>query len=71
MKWKPELFLNGLKIVSKEIKHMLFIDSASYLPRPLRKLPEAFGLSVTKSRYPHYFNSKANLDDVGTFPDNE
>ena len=36
---------------------------------PLRKLPEAFGLSVTKSWYPHYFNTKTNLDCVGPFPD--
>ena len=25
MKWKPELILNGLKIVSMKIEHMLFI----------------------------------------------
>jgi len=47
MKWNTELILNGLKIVSMKIEHMLFIDSVSYLPMPLRKLPEAFGLSVT------------------------
>jgi hypothetical protein len=29
MKWKPELILNGLKIVSMKIEHMLFIDSVS------------------------------------------
>jgi len=69
MKWKPELILNGLKIVSMKIEHMLFIDSASYLPMPLRKLPEAFGLWVVKSWYPHFFNTKANLDYVGPFPD--
>ena len=51
-----------------KIEHMLFIDSVSYLPMPLRKLPEAFGISVTKSWYPHYFNTKANLDYVGPFP---
>jgi len=69
MKWKPELILNGLEIVSMKIEHMLFIDSVSYLPMPLRKLPEAFGISVTKSWYPHYFNTKTNLDYVGPFPD--
>jgi len=36
---------------------------------PLRKLPEAFGLSVTKSWYPHFFNTKANLNYVGPIPD--
>jgi len=29
MKWKPELILNGLKIVSMKIEHMFFIDSVS------------------------------------------
>ena len=61
--------MNGLKIVSMKIEHMLFIDSASYLPMPLRKLPEAFGLSVSKSWYPHFFNTRANLDYVEPIPD--
>ena len=48
MKWRPELILNRLKIVSTKTEHMLFIVSVSYLPLPIRKLPEAFGLSETK-----------------------
>jgi len=36
---------------------------------PLRKLPEAFGLSITKSCYPHFFNTQANLNYVGPIPD--
>jgi hypothetical protein len=32
---------------------------------PLRKLPEAFGFISSKSWFPHYFNTKANLDYVG------
>ena len=35
---------------------------------PLRKLPEAFGLSVAKSWYSHYFNTKGNLDYMGPIP---
>ena len=35
----------------------------------LRKLPEAFGLSATKSLYPHLFNTRANLNYVGSIPD--
>jgi len=69
IKCKPELILNGLKIVSMKIEHMLFIDSVSYLPIPLRTLPEAFGLSVTKSLYPQYFNKNTNLNYVGPIPD--
>ena len=50
-------------------QHLTFIDSVSFLPMPLRKLPEAFGLSVTKSWHPHFFNTKANLNYVGPIPD--
>jgi len=55
-------------MLSMKIEHKLFIDSDSYLPMPLRKLPEAVGLSVNKSWYPHYFNKNTNLDYVGPFP---
>jgi len=65
LKWTPELKLNGLKIVSMKIHHIQFLDSVSYMPMPLRKLPEAFGLAASKSWNPHYFNTKANLDYVG------
>ena len=69
MKWKSESILNGLKFISLKFEHMIFIGSASYLPMPLRKLSEVFGLSVTKSWYPHFFNNKTNLEYVGPFPD--
>jgi hypothetical protein len=39
------------------------------LPCALRKLPESFGLQVTKSWYPHYFNAEENLHYVGPMPD--
>ena len=48
---------------------MLFIDSVSFLPMPLRKVPEAFGLDTTKSWYPHYFNKNTYLDYVWPNPD--
>ena len=51
-----------------KINHM-FINSVSYLPMPLRNLPEAFGLSVTKSWYPQYLNTNTNLNYVGPIPD--
>ena len=71
LKWNPELILNGLKIVSMKIHHIQFLDSVSYMPMPLRKLPEAFGLTTSQSYYLHYFNTKANLDYVGPIPDIE
>ena len=54
-----------------KIHHTQFQDTVSYMPIPLRKLPEAFGLTAPKSWYPHYFNTKANLDYVGPIPDIE
>jgi hypothetical protein len=52
-----------------KIEHMLLINSVSYLPMPLRKLPEAFGLVTTNSWYPHYFYKDTNLNYVGPIPD--
>jgi len=65
----PELILNGLKIVSIKIHYIQFLDSVSYMPMLLRKLPEAVGLQASKSWFPHLFNMKANLDYVGPIPD--
>jgi hypothetical protein len=47
--------------------HLIFLDS--FNPCSLRKLPEAFGLQVSKSWYPHYVNTAENLDYVGSIPD--
>ena len=52
LKLKPEIITNGLKIISMKIEHPVFLDSGSFLPCALRKLPEVFGLKATKSLYP-------------------
>jgi hypothetical protein len=57
LKWKPELITNGLKIIRMKMKHLVFLDSVSFLRPALRKVPEAFGLQASKSWYPHYFNT--------------
>jgi hypothetical protein len=69
LKWEPELIMNGLKIMCMKMEHLVFLDSISFIPCSLRKLSEAFGLQVTKSWYPHYFNTEENLDYIGTIPD--
>jgi hypothetical protein len=69
LKWTPELILTRLKIISMKMQHIHFLDSISYLPMPLRKLPEAFRLSSSKSWFPHYYNTKAILNYVGPIPD--
>ena len=51
-----------------KIHHIQFLDSIPYMPMPLRKMPEAFGLALPKSWYTHHFNTKANLDYVGPIP---
>ena len=69
LKCKPELIMNGLKIVFMKLEHLVFFDSVSFLPCPLRKLPEAYGLTASKSWYPHCFNSEENLYYLGHIPD--
>lgn len=51
------------------MEHVIFIDSVSFLPCALRKLPETIGLTATKSWYSLYFNTEENLDYVGPTPD--
>jgi len=48
LKLKPELIMNGQKIMCMGIEHLVFLDSVSFLPFLLRKLPEAFGLTASK-----------------------
>jgi len=62
--------MNGLKIMCLRMEHLVLLDSMSFLPFPLCKLTEAFGLSVAKSGYPHNFNTekKKNLDYLGPHP---
>jgi hypothetical protein len=51
MKWKPDLIVNELKIICMKMEHLEFLDSVSFLPCALRKLPVAFGLEAAKSWY--------------------
>jgi len=69
LKWKPELIMSGLKIMCMKMEHLIFLDRVSFLPCALRKLPEPFGLSASKSRYPHYFNNRENLNYIGPIPE--
>ena len=64
LKWKPEIIMNGLKIMCMKLEHLVFLDSVSYLPCPLRKLPEANVMTASKSWY-HYFNTEENFDYIG------
>ena len=69
LKWRPNLLMSGQKIILMKMEHMKFIGSISFLPFPLRKLSDAFGLTAAKVWYPHYFYTQDNLDYLGSIPD--
>jgi hypothetical protein len=70
MKFLPDLLImNGQKIMCLKVENVTWLNSLNYLAMPLRKLPEAFGLSAQKSWYPHLFNTAENMDYVGPAPD--
>jgi hypothetical protein len=52
-----------------KFQHMVFLGSVSLMPLQLRKLPEPFWLTSSKSLYPHYFNTKLNVNYNGPIPD--
>ena len=66
---KPELIMKELMIMCMKMGHLLFLVSVTFVLFPQRKLPEAFGLTASKSLYPHYFNTEENLDYVRPLPD--
>ena len=68
LKWQLQLIMNGTKIMCKRMEHLEFLDSLSFLPFALLKLPEAFWLKGAKSWSPHYFNMRSKLDYAGTIP---
>ena len=61
--------MSGQKIILMKMEHLKFIDSIRFLPFSLRKLSSAFGLTAAKGWYHHYFNTRDNLDYVGSIPD--
>ena len=70
---KPDsIIYQGSKITYMEVKKGLnirMIDSLKFLPMRLANLSKAFGLCESKGWFPHYFNTQANWNYVGTFPD--
>lgn len=50
--------------------NLTFVDSLNFLPMKLAKIPEAFGLQeLCKGYFPHFFNTKANQNYVGPYPE--
>ena len=46
-----------------------FLDSLSFLPMALRKLPKAFDLvDIEKGEFPYFFNTMSHEDYIGVYP---
>ena len=67
---KPEILINGTKILSLKYKNVKVIDSLSFLPMPLDKFTKTFDLKeLKKGFFPHKFNTLENQNYVGKIPD--
>ena len=70
---KPNVILNGQKILQLEVKqgyNIRFIDSISFTMQPLRDFPKTFGLEeLAKGYFPHEFNRDKNQEYIGQYPD--
>ena len=67
---KPNMILNGRKIMSLDVQGVKFIDSLNFFPMSLAKLPRAFGLNeLCKGYFPHLFNVPENQDYRGAIPE--
>ena len=66
-----EVILRGAKIVSMMIPKfkIKFIDSLNFIPMPLSKFPQTFGMTeLCKGYFPHRFNKEENQSYVGPIP---
>ena len=66
---KPQVIMNGSKIMAMTAGNIRFLDSYNFMSFPLAALPKAFGLTELKKGYfPHFFNTEANADYLGVYP---
>ena len=62
---------SGGKILCMRIPEyrISFLDSISFMPMALSKIPKCFGLKAAKGTFPHLFNRLENWHYVGALPD--
>ena len=68
---KYEVILRGAKILSMTVPmfNIKFIDSLNFIPMPLAKFPQTFGMTeLCKGYFPHHFNKEENQNYVGPVP---
>ena len=69
-KYVPKIVLRGNKIISLKAGNKRFIDSYLFIPVPLRKFPETFGIAeLRKGYFPHYLTSSQSLNNDMTLHD--
>tara|TARA_R100000951_G_scaffold115995_1_gene126051 strand:- start:3166 stop:6990 length:3825 start_codon:yes stop_codon:yes gene_type:complete len=69
--YQPFIIFNGSKINYMSIKELniRFIDSLSFITRPLKDFPKIFGeTELKKGFFPHWFNTKENWNYIGKMP---
>ena len=68
MTMKPELIMNGSKIVLMKVYGVRLIDSLSFLSMPLAAFPKTFGLTeMAKGYFPFWANTKTFQNYVGPY----
>lgn len=71
-KMKPQVVLQGAKIISIQMGNIHFKDSLLFMPQKLSQLPKAFGFKeLRKGYFPHLFNRKENYNYEGEMPDKD
>ncbi|KAL0146560.1 hypothetical protein M9458_058191 [Cirrhinus mrigala] len=70
----PKIILQGCRLVYMydQVFKQRYIDSYSFLPMKLSKLPSALNLNTNeKGFFPHHFNRLENANYVGPYPSKE
>lgn len=66
----PSIIMKGIKILTLSYRKVKLIDSFSFIPMALDKLPKTFGIKeLKKGFFPHLFNKPINYGYVGHIPD--
>jgi len=66
---KPQVIMNGTKIMYMKTHNIQYKDSLNFLPMALSALPKTFGLhELKKGYYPHLFTTPQTMDYIGPLP---
>ena len=67
---RPDVVMNGAKIISLQWGGLRFVDSLSFIVAPLSKFPKMFGLHLDQSEtllakgfFPHLFHTRENMEN--------